>query len=74
MTLNEAADMLPLMQLTRFGAVLPIDQVDLVETEDGRVGAYIYDSAENCIMIVFDRPELEPDQVRDVLLKPRSVH
>jgi hypothetical protein len=74
MTLSEAADMLPMMQLSRFGAVLPVDQVDLVETEDGRIGAYIYDCCENCIMIVFDKPDLDPDQVRDVLLQPRVVH
>jgi hypothetical protein len=74
MTLNDAADLLPLMQLSRFGIVLPIDGIDLVECEDGEsVMAYCFDAAENCVILLLDKP-LDADHARSVLLKPRMVH
>jgi hypothetical protein len=49
--------------------------VDLVEAEDGEsVMAYVYTATDHCVTLLFEKPDLDPDQVRDVLLKPRSVH
>ena len=50
--------------------------IDLVETEDGSsIGAYVYDAAENCLVLVFDKPEpFDTEHVRAVLLKSAWWH
>ena len=35
--------------------------------------AYVYDAAENCVVMLIDKP-IDPDHVCDVLLKPRVLH
>jgi hypothetical protein len=62
--------------LERFGFAMPVDQVDLVECEDGKsVMAHAYVATGDVLCLTFPKPfPFDAAHCRAVLMQPRTVH